>query len=32
MDMIVDDCNQIISKNGRDLSCFAVSEDMAFML
>jgi len=32
MDMIVDDCNQIISKSGRDLSCFAVSEDMAFML
>jgi phosphoribosyl 1,2-cyclic phosphodiesterase len=32
MDMIIDDCNRILSKNGRDLSCLAVSEDMAFML
>ncbi len=32
MDMIVNDCNRIISQNGNNIECFAVSEDMAFML
>jgi phosphoribosyl 1,2-cyclic phosphodiesterase len=32
MDMIVDACRRRIKENGSRLECFAVSEDMAFML
>ena len=32
VDMIVEDCNRILSQNGNSMDCFAVSEDMAFML